>query len=42
MVTKMDYGFIGMRMDRREVNKTTKMVVELYHQLSGGKMDRKS
>ena len=42
MVIVIDCGLIRMRMDRRNLKKTMKMVVELYYQLSGGKMDRKS
>ena len=42
MVTKTDYGLSGIKMDRREVKKTTKMVVEFYCRLCGERMDRKT
>ena len=42
MVTKTDYGLIGIIMDRKEVKKTTKMVVEFYCRLCGERMDKKT
>ena len=39
MEKKMDYGLVGMKMDRRNGKKLTRMVEEMGNRLCGMKMD---